>query len=25
VNLKYGYYLLEIRSPVEVLDGEEKV
>jgi hypothetical protein len=23
VNLKYGYHLLEIRSPVEVLDGEE--
>ena len=23
VNLKYGYHLLEIRSPMEVLNGEE--
>jgi len=25
VNLRYGYYLLEIRSPVEVLDEEERI
>lgn len=23
VNLKYGYYMLEIRTPMEVIDGEE--
>jgi len=23
VNLKYGYYMLEIRTPMEVLNGEE--